>query len=146
MSSSGYFDVVQSDEINTVFALTRHDTHADIVSSSLQNDKHIFVEKPLALNISQLDNIVSSHKKSKGSLVVGYNRRFSPLIKYIIKNINYDFPVSINYSINSGSVPHNHWINDMSVGGGRIIEGSAISLILVIFLQGQRLKILILIK
>ena len=70
--------------INTVFIATRHDSHASYVVEALSLGKHVFVEKPLCLTLGELDEIKAAYgeasiKKPAPVLMVGYNRRFSPL-------------------------------------------------------------------
>ncbi len=52
--------------------------------------------------------------------MVGFNRRFAPLIQKIKENFK-TFPIAINYRINAGFIPKDHWIQDSEIGGGRII-------------------------
>ncbi|MBL4625608.1 MAG: Gfo/Idh/MocA family oxidoreductase, partial [Flavobacteriales bacterium] len=113
-------DIVQNKEINTVFVLTRHNTHAQFVIAALQNDKHVYVEKPLCLTEKELNAITKAHELSKGSLVVGFNRRFSSLSAAVKKKLN-GTPIAINYRINSGIVDSSHWTQNPKIGGGRII-------------------------
>ncbi len=116
-------NVILSDKnINTIIICTQHDTHASIVVESIENNKHVFVEKPLALNQEDLDKIENKIKKSNKILTVGFNRRFSPHIikmKSLIKDIK--SPKSIVMNINAGKLEKNHWLNDEIKGGGRLI-------------------------
>jgi len=114
--------ILSNPDINTVFILTRHDSHADYVIRSLAKDKHVFVEKPLALNIEDLVKIKHQYATSKGSLVVGYNRRYSDHI-IRMQDIFSDrkVPLSLNIMINAGKLNSEHWVHDLEVGGGRII-------------------------
>ena len=66
---------------NTVFIATRHDSHAKYVLKSLKANKNVFVEKPLCLLESELNEIIKIKEKSKVALMIGFNRRFSPLTK-----------------------------------------------------------------
>ena len=104
---------------------TRHNTHAEYVIEALKLNKHVFVEKPLAINSVQLQNIRKIFKKTKGTLSVGYNRRYSEQIKdlknYFSERTN---PIAIMYRINAGFVSENSvasWVHDKEIGGGRII-------------------------
>ena len=118
-------DIFDNKEINTVFIATRHDSHAHYVIESIKAGKHVFVEKPLCLTIGQL-HAISDLLKSNSMilndkiLMVGYNRRFSPLTQ-IIKNTFNKGPMAIVYRINAGMIPADSWIHDSEAGGGRII-------------------------
>jgi polar amino acid transport system substrate-binding protein len=113
---------VFSDRSNTVFIATRHDSHAEYVKRSLQMSKNVFVEKPLCLTEEELEEIAALHKEHPGArLMVGFNRRFARHIRTIKKEFTDKLPKAINYRINAGAVPPEHWIQDPAIGGGRII-------------------------
>jgi predicted dehydrogenase len=111
---------VFDDNTNTVFVATRHDSHGEYVLKALKNNKHVFVEKPLCLKESELDKIVEAKQQSRTALMIGFNRRFSPLTKKIIDVVG-SGPMSMIYRINAGVIPKDTWIQDMEVGGGRIL-------------------------
>ena len=159
-------DILQNDEINTVFIATRHDSHGYYVKKALEAGKNVFVEKPLCLTIEEFEEIklaTDTHRltpikvegeKSRRSedekvereegervrkaendgslsskpldlltsplLMVGYNRRFSPLTKIMKEKITTG-PMSMIYRINAGAIPGDSWVQDMEVGGGRIL-------------------------
>ncbi len=110
-----------NDKTNTLFIATRHDSHAKYVIKGLQNEKHIFVEKPLCLTIEELEEIKKLHLKlSDKHIMVGFNRRFSPLTQLIKEKIGQG-PAAMIYRVNAGNIPKDTWIQDMETGGGRII-------------------------
>ncbi|MCG8567468.1 MAG: bi-domain-containing oxidoreductase [Desulfobacterales bacterium] len=116
-------DILLSDRINTIFIATRHDSHAEFVLKAIENGKNVFVEKPLCLTSSELEQItalVSDNSRICPGLVVGYNRRFSPLAEKLKRCFN-GGPMAMVYRINSGNIPLDSWIQDSEVGGGRII-------------------------
>lgn len=114
-------DIFNDARINTVFIATRHDSHADYVLKGLNSGKNVFVEKPLCLLPEQLTEIKKAYEKSGKRLMVGYNRRFAPLLQEMKQKLSSDLPLAINYRINAGSIPKGHWIQDVNIGGGRII-------------------------
>jgi len=118
---------------------TRHNLHAEMVIKALNKGKHVFVEKPLALNNEQLKTIEKSYKKNNGSLMVGFNRRFSPHIQKI-KSLIGDSKMNIVATMNAGDIPPGFWVHDMLVGGGRIIGEACHYLDLMIFLSGSKIK------
>ena len=115
-------DILENKDINTVFIATRHDSHAQYVEQALSSGKHVFVEKPLCLNFDQLERIKSIYLKltNRPALMVGYNRRFSPFVQKARKLASAR-PLAINYRINAGSIPKESWVQDMEIGGGRIV-------------------------
>ena len=74
-------EILTNSEINSVVLLTRHQDHARQVIKALENEKHVYCEKPLAINEEFLDEINKVITKSKTNLMVGFNRRFAPMVK-----------------------------------------------------------------
>ncbi len=119
-------EIYASKDIDTVFIATRHNLHASLCVQAMKNHKHVFVEKPLALNEKDLSDVIKAHdaakKQSHLRFMVGYNRRFSSSVRQAK-----DFfagaaePMLINYRVNAGFLPKEHWTQDPVEGGGRII-------------------------
>jgi polar amino acid transport system substrate-binding protein len=107
-----------------VFIATRHDSHGDYVLQALRGGKHVFVEKPLCLTITELLEIREAYAESvqlePRQLMVGLNRRFSPHVTLIKSKLS-DAPVAMTCRVNAGAVPAESWIQDSQLGGGRII-------------------------
>ena len=125
-ASSSEDDVFSDSEINTVFIATRHNLHAQQVLRAIKAKKHIFVEKPLAINLEELEKIEEALCKDlqepNSLLMVGFNRRFSPLIKKLKDDIDFlNQPFFINIDVNAGALPEEHWLKNPGVGGGRLI-------------------------
>ncbi|MHB1348192.1 MAG: bi-domain-containing oxidoreductase [Candidatus Humimicrobiaceae bacterium] len=109
-------------ESNLVVVATRHNTHADYVSRAIKSSKNIFVEKPLCIKKEELEEINKEYQKGNSILMVGFNRRFSKLTKEVKKYFeNRNYPLIVNYRINAGKIDKSSWIQDIEVGGGRII-------------------------
>ena len=114
--------VIDDEEANLIVIATRHGTHAELATQALERGKHVFVEKPLALNDADLDTVLGAASGSEGQLLVGFNRRFSPLaVKAKEFFANRAAPLSIVYRVNAGHIPREHWTQDPNEGGGRII-------------------------
>ena len=138
-SSTDYEAVLNDDEVDILIITTRHNMHARMVVEALKKNKHVFVEKPLALNENELKEIQSVYKKSNGSLMVGFNRRFSPHIRKM-KSLLGQAPVNIVATMNAGAIPLNVWVQDMKVGGGRIIGEACHYIDLTVYLTGCLVK------
>jgi polar amino acid transport system substrate-binding protein len=120
-------DIFENELIGTVFIATRHNLHAEFVVEALKRGKNVFVEKPLAMNETELDAIVNAYnamvKSKKQSIVlVGFNRNFAPMVS-AVKGFLADAngPMVINYRVNAGFLPESHWTRDPVEGGGRIL-------------------------
>lgn len=114
-------EVIADEHISTVFIVTRHDLHAPYVLQALRNDKHVFVEKPLCMSLDELDEIRDEYEKRDVHLMVGFNRRFAPLVQRLKATLPDGVPRAVSYRINAGVLPADHWIHDKLLGGGRII-------------------------
>lgn len=107
--------------VQLVCIATRHDLHAALVVKALRAGKHVFVEKPLALRESQLRTIEEVAAASRGIVLVGFNRRFSPMARRIREVVTGRGPVLMTYRVNAGPLPPGHWLNDPEIGGGRLV-------------------------
>lgn len=120
-ATTDYDKILNDKDIDMVMICTRHNLHAQMVIDALKAGKAVFVEKPLALNAKELDEILAVAKETGKPLLVGYNRRFSKyaqeIKKHISKRVN---PVIVNYTMNAGYIPLDHWTQGKE-GGGRII-------------------------
>jgi predicted dehydrogenase/threonine dehydrogenase-like Zn-dependent dehydrogenase len=145
--ASSRTDVLFADsEVNTVVIATRHDLHAGQVISALRAGKHVFVEKPLVLNLNELhlvkktyDELIRSNKRPL--LMVGFNRRFAPQvvkIKSLLQGIR--APKSFIMTVNAGHIPAEHWTQDRAIGGGRIIGEGCHFIDLLRHLAGVRIS------
>ncbi|MFZ1685289.1 MAG: bi-domain-containing oxidoreductase [Candidatus Zixiibacteriota bacterium] len=108
--------------VNAVFIASRHDQHAALVNQSLKAGVPTFVEKPLCLSNEELHAIEDTYADSRGTLMVGFNRRFAPLVQEIKRHTDStELPISMHYRVNAGYIPTGHWVQDAETGGGRVI-------------------------
>ena len=112
-------EVLGDPEIDAVVIATRHDVHASLAAEALRRGKHVFVEKPLALNADDLRMVLAAHAVSSRVLVVGFNRRYSPLVGELKEFLGDGRPLALAYRVNAGDVPPDHWVHDPREGGGR---------------------------
>ncbi|OUU51907.1 MAG: dehydrogenase [Pelagibacteraceae bacterium TMED65] len=147
MASTDFNSVINRNSSNVIVIATPHNVHASQVISALKCGKHVFVEKPLALKISELVEIKETYTRLNRNrsdlqhLMVGFNRRFSPLItkmKGLIEKKRE--PKAIIITVNAGSIPFDHWIHSKDVGGGRIIGEGCHFVDLLRFLVGVKIK------
>jgi predicted dehydrogenase/threonine dehydrogenase-like Zn-dependent dehydrogenase len=145
-STSDYNEILNDKEVDTVFITTRHSSHSKFIVEALKAGKHVFVEKPLAINHDQLTQIIDVYNESKNgenppTLSVGFNRRFSPHIQAIKRTLG-DKPGLMNIvaTMNAGFIPSNVWVHDMLVGGGRIIGEACHYMDLCVYLTGSEIK------
>lgn len=141
MASTDYQSVLSDEEVDSVLIATRHDLHAKLTLAALQAGKHVLVEKPLALNEQELAPIIDFYSQSNAAqkplLLTGFNRRFSPAMKKIREWIHGRGPMMIQYTMNAGYIPLDHWVHS-SEGGGRNIGEACHIYDLFVFLTGSK--------
>ena len=135
-STTDYEQVINDPAVNLVIITTRHNLHSKMVVNTLAAGKHVFVEKPLALNEDELSEIMNAYDGST-TLTVGFNRRFSPHIQKI-KQLVGSAPVNVIATMNAGFIPANVWVHDMKTGGGRIIGEACHYIDLIGFIAGSK--------
>ncbi len=120
--ASDVAQVLNDARTDAVLVLTRHDTHAMFAARALAAGKHVFVEKPLALDHAALEDVRSVQQASRKLLMVGFNRRYAPLALRLKDGFaGRTQPMAINYIANVGLRPPEHWLHHPTEGGGVII-------------------------
>lgn len=131
-------EITKNENIDLVMITTRHNQHASLAIDALNSGKNVFVEKPLALNLQELEKIKTVYEKSGKSLTVGFNRRFSPHAVQIKKLLGSNTgPINIIATMNAGFIPENVWVHDLVVGGGRIVGEACHFIDLITYLSGS---------
>jgi predicted dehydrogenase/threonine dehydrogenase-like Zn-dependent dehydrogenase len=117
-------DILHDPDVGVIIIATRHHLHSSQVMAALCAGKHVFCEKPLCLTESELQAIAHTRSTQEANplLMVGFNRRFAPLavrLKRFLNDIHE--PLAIQYRVNAGFIPPDHWVNDLGQGGGRLL-------------------------
>ncbi|MBK9398490.1 MAG: bi-domain-containing oxidoreductase [Saprospiraceae bacterium] len=139
-STSRYQDILEDVDVDAVVITTRHGAHASQVIESLNAGKHVFVEKPLALTLDEIETIKSAVEKSGKLVTVGFNRRFSPFSIAAKELLHDNTPIQIIATMNAGFIPDNSWVHDMESGGGRIIGEACHYIDLISFFAGSQVE------
>ena len=109
-------------DTQAVVIATRHGDHADLVCRALRAGKHVFVEKPLAVNEEQLRVVMEAARESDRILMVGFNRRYSPFTRVAKEWLGRETgPLSLVIRVNAGLLAPGSWVVDPEEGAGRII-------------------------
>lgn len=128
-TTNDYRKLLEDEDINLIAISTQHNSHAKFIAEALEAGKNVYVEKPICLTSSELEKIEEAYRKSDKELFVGLNRRHAPLIEVIKKELQTDkVPAVYDYIANAGYISPDHWTQDESKGGGRII-GEAVHFI-----------------
>jgi predicted dehydrogenase/threonine dehydrogenase-like Zn-dependent dehydrogenase len=114
-------DAVLDDEsLDAIFVVTRHHTHADLVCRALETGKAVFVEKPLALTESDLERVIDVIAKTGNDrLMVGFNRRFAPLLAKMQSQFGPPRNATARYLVNAGSLAADSWYTNEELEGSR---------------------------
>ena len=141
VASSDEQDVLENDTVDAVFVITRHDQHAQQVIRGLRGSKHVFVEKPLCLNLaefSEIESTLAELGEQSGLLMVGFNRRFSPAARAVRNAFESTVePLTVSIRFNAGAISSDHWAQDLQIGGGRIIGEACHAIDLATYLTGS---------
>ena len=128
--------------VEALVVATRHNSHADLVCRALDAGKHVFVEKPLAIQLNDVERIATALQAQAATnprlLMVGFNRRFAPQVRRIKTLLNgVTGPRAVLVTVNAGALPIEHWTQDPEVGGGRIVGEACHFIDLLRFLVGS---------
>jgi len=139
-STTDYQTILKDSEVDLVMVTTRHNSHAQIVEECLNAGKHVFVEKPLAIHPDQLKMVVDAQNANPSSFVtVGFNRRFAPHVRKAkqLLGVNNTPALNIIATMNAGFIDESVWVQDMQIGGGRIIGEACHFIDLMTYLTGS---------
>lgn len=125
--------------VDAIVIATRHHLHVSQAIAALKAGKHVFLEKPMALDEASLSELLRAREQSGRVLAVGFNRRFSPLARELKRRLALrSTPLVMHYRVNAGPLPASAWLHDPAVGGGRIVGEACHMFDLCAFLAGAR--------
>jgi predicted dehydrogenase/threonine dehydrogenase-like Zn-dependent dehydrogenase len=120
--TSEYDEILGDPALDCVLIASRHHLHAPMVIEAIEQGKHVFVEKPLALTYEECNRIAETWKRKPVKLMVGFNRRFSPLIRRAKDMVAEDSaPKIVSYRVNATQLPPDNWMNSLDEGGGLLL-------------------------
>jgi predicted dehydrogenase/threonine dehydrogenase-like Zn-dependent dehydrogenase len=115
-------EVFADPEVDLIFVATQHDSHAPLAEAALRAGKAVWLEKPAALDPSQLQALETAARETGGFLTLGYNRRFSSHVRAVRETFaGRKGPLAIDYTVAAGPTPAGTWHVDSQVGGGRVV-------------------------
>ncbi len=119
-------EILRDSSINTIVIATRHAAHAKQIAAAIESGKNVFCEKPLCVNETELAELIRVFEDATSAgtprLMVGFNRRFAPMaveLETFVRRLGE--PIMVNYRVNAGFIPPEHWTQDPEQGAGRII-------------------------
>jgi len=87
-ASVDYTTILQNPAIEAVLICSSTDTHARLISEAAAAGKHIFCEKPIALDLTAIDQALADVERSGVKLQIGFNRRFDSNFAYLHETVN----------------------------------------------------------
>jgi predicted dehydrogenase len=125
-------------DTSLVVIATRHSSHAALVQECLTRGKAVLCEKPLCVTAEELDDLVTAYEAaSRSFVVVGYNRRFAPLVLRLRERLAAaGRPLVLSYRVNAGPVSRGSWLHDAAEGGGRLVGEACHFVDLLAYLAG----------
>ena len=141
-ASTSSKDALASHSDRALLIATRHHLHAPLVTEGLAHDRHIFVEKPLCLTPEELRSIDAATGRSRGSVQVGFNRRFAPASTILRSQLSsVPGPKSLTYQVVAGSLDPSHWYANFAESGGRVVGEACHFLDYLCFLLGKPTRV-----
>jgi predicted dehydrogenase/threonine dehydrogenase-like Zn-dependent dehydrogenase len=124
LATTNVQDLIEHKEIDAILVGTRHNLHASLALQCLKAGKNVFLEKPTALTVEELESLEKFQKDNpKGAILfTGFNRRYSPAVEKILSLLNFEIPCTIQYTMNAGFLPKDHWVHGPEGGGRNIGE------------------------
>lgn len=120
--TSDYSELLRDPNVHCVVIATRHNLHAPLAVQALKQGKSVFVEKPLAMNIQELKDVLEAAQNSNQFIMTGFNRRFAPMTNDLKKMfVHRANPIMVQFRVNAGHIAKDHWVQDPVEGGGRIL-------------------------
>jgi polar amino acid transport system substrate-binding protein len=120
--TTDYHSLLEDPAVDAVVIASRHNRHASMVIEAIRHNKHVFVEKPLAMTYDECDEIYGNLQRHAVKLMVGFNRRFSPLTKKAKEFLeSCAGPKIVSCRVNAKKLPFDHWTNSAEEGGGMLL-------------------------
>ena len=141
VATTDFESALAAEDIDAVFLTTRHDAHVHQAVAALQQGKHVWVEKPLALDYRGVDEVMNAAHQAGRIVMVGFNRRFAPIAVRLRGALAArSGPMQLVATINAGRLPADHWALDPAMGGGRIVGEACHWIDLMRFLIGAPIE------
>jgi predicted dehydrogenase/threonine dehydrogenase-like Zn-dependent dehydrogenase len=121
--TTDYKEILADPNVDMVLIATRHNLHAKLTCEAAEAGKHVFVEKPVAMNLEEWQQVQETIRKTGVHYMVGYNRRYSKIAGKAKRYVTQQ-PILMKYTVNIQHLPDAHWTLDPVEGGGRLLGES----------------------
>lgn len=139
-----YQNLLDDKLVKVVSICTPHLTHINLVNQALNNKKKVLCEKPLALNLKDINNYILKHSKDSDTFIV-FQNRFNPAVKKLynfeIKKLGEPQYIAITIRWWRDIDYYKDWHGDEKASGGAFITQAIHSLDLIThFTKGAAIK------
>jgi predicted dehydrogenase/threonine dehydrogenase-like Zn-dependent dehydrogenase len=109
--------------VNSVIIATRHDSHAELATKAMMAEKHVWLEKPIAIDHAGLDILRKAVSTTQRIFMVGHNRRYAPMAVKLRAALPKGAK-QFRYQIRINPLAADHWLRHTDQGGRTIGEMS----------------------
>jgi glucose-fructose oxidoreductase len=114
-------EIANNDDIDVIYVVLPPSMHHEYVIRAAKAGKHVWCEKPMAINVKECQEMIDACKKNKQSLAIGYRLQHEPNTKEfrrIIKEGLLGKVKKVNCAAAYFDRRTNHWKQTKSLGGG----------------------------
>lgn len=114
-------ELIEDDEVDIVIIATPPITHFELASQALKAKKHVVVEKPMCLKVSEVDELIELARLNNVVLTIHQNRRFDAdylALKELIESGTIGEVFNIETFVGSFEHPCRAWHSDQEISGG----------------------------
>ncbi|MHC8494306.1 bi-domain-containing oxidoreductase [Thalassospira sp. SM2505] len=112
--------IINNPRVNSVIIATRHDSHAKLAADALAAGKHVWLEKPIAIDLAGI-GLLRDQTSSSSLFMVGHNRRYAPMSAQLRAALP-DGARHFRYRVRISPLPNDHWLFHSDQGGRTIGE------------------------
>lgn len=136
-------EMLADDAVDIVAIATPPSTHAGMALESVKSGKHVFVEKPPAMSIADLDALLAAGQEHRRVVAVDYMLRYNPVVESLKalcdeKVLGAMQHVSVSNYAYDGKLGPDHWFWDKSLSGGILVEHAVHFFDMVSYVWGVR--------
>lgn len=136
-------EVLADKMIEAVLIATPNDSHSDLAIQALKAGKHVVCEKPVAMNVAELDEILKVAKETGQTFMVHQNRRWDPdflITRELYKNQQIGELFQIETRVQGANGIPGDWRHELKHGGGMLLDWGVHLLDQLLFLVDSRIE------
>ncbi len=121
--STDFDEILNAADINVVLIASRNQSHARQIVQALHAGKHVLVEKPMAVTVTECREVVQAMRTSGRRVGVAFNRRFAPMYQRLKESLRgRSGPAVLTARMNSPYMSSESWMTDPASGGAIVGE------------------------